>query len=161
MYISGNGPGASRPNSRQRFQTPLLSNTGYTQRQLSVLVYGLLNCDVQLLCDSDGEASIAPAGGGYLILTWSSYSRRWQTTDATLSNHQRGVNRNRSPPFLSFFSSLVLMRAFPRPLLAPRLIHNAGIRFTALPVTAARLLTNLAHCANRPTNQPTMHRPTD
>ena len=45
----------------------LLSNTGYTQRQLSVLVYGLLNCDVQLLCDSDGEASIAPAGGGYLI----------------------------------------------------------------------------------------------
>ena len=30
-------------------------------------VYGLLNCDVQLLCDSDGEASIAPAGGGYLI----------------------------------------------------------------------------------------------
>ena len=46
----------------------LLSNTGYTQPQLSVLVYGLLNCDVQLLCDSDGEASIAPAGGGYLIL---------------------------------------------------------------------------------------------
>ena len=60
LYISGNGPSASRRNSLH------LENKIYAASIIST-AYGSLNCDVQLLYNSDGEASIAPAGGGYLI----------------------------------------------------------------------------------------------
>ena len=74
VHIGKWPPGASRPNSRQRFQTPSLLNQSRIQDIRSAnyqyciqLTQLKLNCDVQLLCNSDGEASIAPASGGYLI----------------------------------------------------------------------------------------------